>query len=81
MRQARKQNCKIKVFTIFMTDIEKALYLKLNINLLILLLEHYYHKLKLFQFSEIEKLLLFQRPDIIYRIKFKQIDSKDSKAL
>ena len=58
MRQTKKQNSKIKVFTAFMINIEKILCLKLNINSLILLPKHYYYKLKFFQFSEIEKLLL-----------------------
>ena len=58
MRWAKKQNSGIEVFTAFITDIEKALHSKLNIDSLMLLLKHYCHKLQLFQFSEAEKLLL-----------------------
>ena len=64
-----------------MTDIEKTLCLKLNIDSLILLSEYYHYKLKLFQFSEAEKLLLLQSSDIDYRIKLKQIDNQNFKAL
>ena len=56
MRQTKKQDSGIEVFTAFITNIEKALHSKLNINLLMLLPEHYYHKLKLFQPNEVEKL-------------------------
>ena len=48
MRWAKKQDSGIEVFTAFMADIEKALCLKLNIDSLILLPEHYCHKLQLF---------------------------------
>ena len=48
MKQTKKQDSGIKVFTAFMTNIEKALHLKLNINSLMLLPEHYCHKLQLF---------------------------------
>ena len=58
MRQTKKQDSGIEVFTAFMIDIEKALCLKLNIDSLMLLPEHYHHKMKLFQLSEAEKLLL-----------------------
>ena len=71
MRQAKKQDSKIKVFTAFITDIEKALHLKLNINSSMLLLKHYYHKLKFFQFNEAEKLLLLQGPGINHKIELK----------
>ena len=64
-----------------MTDIEKALCLKLNVDSLMLLPEHYCHKLKLFQLSEAEKLLLLQGSGINYRIELKQIDDKDSEVL
>ena len=80
MKWAKKQDFGIEVFAVFMTDIEKALCLKLNIDSLMLLPEHYCHKLKFFQFSEAEKLLLFWKPDIDYRIELKQIDDKDSEA-
>ena len=80
MRQAKKQDSGIKVFTAFMTDIEKALHSKLNIDSLMLLLKHYHHKLQLFQPSEAEKLLPFQGPGIDHRIELKQIDSKDFEA-
>ena len=80
MRQAKKQNSEIEVFAVFMIDIEKVLHSKLNINLSMLLFEHYHHKLKLFQFSEVKKLLLLQGSDIDYKIKLKQIDSKDFKT-
>ena len=63
-----------------MTDIEKTLHLKLNINSLMLLLKHYCHKLQFFQFSEAEKLLPLQEPDINHRIELKQVDDKDSEA-
>ena len=46
-----------------------------------LLLKHYYYKLKLFQFNEAEKLLPLQNSDINHRIEFKQIDDQDSEAL
>ena len=46
-----------------------------------LLSEHYCHKLKLFQFSEAEKLSPFQESDINHKIKLKQIDNKDFKTL
>ena len=75
MRQTKKQDFGIKVFTVFITDIEKALHLKLNIDSLILLSEHYCHKLKFFQFSEAEKFLLLQGSGINHRIKLKQIDN------
>ena len=81
MRQAKKQDSGIEVFTAFIADIEKALCLKLNINPLMLLLEHYYHKLKLFQLSEAEKLSSLQEPDIDHRIKLKQVNSKDLETL
>ena len=64
MRQARKQDFGIEVFTAFITDIEKALHLKLNVDSSMLLPEHYHHKLKLFQFSEAEKLLPFWGPGV-----------------
>ena len=57
-----------------MTDIEKVLCLKLNINSLMLLSESYCHKLKFFQFNETEKLLSLQGSDINYKIEFKQIN-------
>ena len=63
-----------------MTDIEKVLYSKLNINPSMLLSEHYCYKLQLFQPNEAKKLLPLQKPDIDHRIKFKQIDSKDSET-
>ena len=63
-----------------MADIEKALCLKLNIDPLMLLPEHYCHKLKLFQPSEAEKLLLLQGPGIDHKIELKQIDDKDPEA-
>ena len=63
-----------------MTDIEKALHLKLNIDPLMLLPEHYCHKLKFFQPSEAEKLLLLQGSDIDHRIELKQVDGQDSEA-
>ena len=81
IRWARKQDFGIEVFATFMTDIEKALCLKLNIDSLMLLPEHYYHKLKLFQFSEAEKLLPLQGPGIDHRIEFKQVDDKNFEAL
>ena len=81
MKQTKKQDFEIKIFAVFMTDIEKALCLKLNIDPLMLLLEHYYHKLKLFQPSETEKLSPLQSPDIDHRIELKQINSQDLKAL
>ena len=56
MRQAKKQDSEIEVFAVFMTDIEKTLHSKLNIDSLMLLPEHYCHKLQLFQPSEAEKL-------------------------
>ena len=80
IKQAKKQDSGIEVFTAFITDIEKALHLKLNIDSLMLLPEHYHHKLKLFQFSKTEKLLPLQGPDINHRIKLKQIDDKDSET-
>ena len=80
MRQAKKQDSEIEVFTAFITDIEKALCSKLNIDPSMLLPEHYHHKLQLFQSSEAEKLLPLQGPGIDHRIEFKQIDSKDSEA-
>ena len=80
IRQTKKQDSEIEVFAVFMIDIEKALHSKLNIDSLMLLSEHYCHKLKLFQFSEAEKLLLLWGSDIDYRIKLKQVDSKDLKA-
>ena len=60
-----------------MTDTEKALHLKLNINPSILLFKHYHHKLKLFQPSEAEKLLPLQGSDINHKIELKQIDSQN----
>ena len=81
MRWVKKQDSEIKVFTTFITDIEKILCLKLNIDSLILLSKHYYHKLKFFQFSEAEKLLPLQESDIDYKIKLKQINSKNSETL
>ena len=57
-----------------MTDIEKILYLNLNINPSMLLSKHYYHKLKFFQLNKAEKLLLLQGSDINYRIELKQIN-------
>ena len=80
MKQAKKQDSGIKVFTAFMIDIEKALHPKLNIDPLILLPEHYHYKLQLFQPSKAEKLSPLQGPGIDYRIELKQIDDKDSKA-
>ena len=80
MRQTKKQDSGIKVFTVFITDIEKALHPKLNINPSMLLLEHYHHKLQLFQPSETEKLPLLWESDINHRIKFKQVNDKDSEA-
>ena len=58
IKQIKKQDSEIKVFTAFIINIKKTLCIKLNIDSLILLSEHYHHKLKLFQFSEAEKLLL-----------------------
>ena len=81
MKQTKKQNSRIKIFTAFITDIEKALYLKLNINSLILLPEHYCHKLKLFQLSEVKKFSPLQSSDIDHKIELKQIDSQDPEAL
>ena len=75
MRWAKKQNSKIEVFTAFMTDIEKALHPKLNIDSSMLLFKHYYYKLKFFQLSEAEKSLPLQNYDIDHRIEFKQVDS------
>ena len=74
MRQIKKQNSEIKVFAAFMTDIEKILCLKLNIDSSMLLPEHYCHKLKLFQPNEAEKLSPFWNLDINHRIELKQID-------
>ena len=71
MKQTKKQNFEIKVFTAFITNIEKILHLKLNIDSLILLLKHYHHKLKLFQLNEAEKLSLLQSPGINHRIELK----------
>ena len=71
MRQIKKQNSKIKVFTTFIINIKKALHLTLNINSSMLLFKHYYHKLKLFQPSEAEKLSSFQGFDINHKIKIK----------
>ena len=42
--------------------------------------KHFYHKLKLFQPSEAEKLSLFQEPDINYRIKLEKINDKNPEA-
>ena len=81
MKQLKKQDFRIKFFTAFMINIKKTLHLKLNINSLILLFKHFYHKLKLFQFSEADKFLLFQKFNINYKIKFKKINDKDSEAL
>ena len=81
MKQIKKQNFKIEIFTVFMTDIEKALHLKLNINSSMLLPEHYHHKLKFFQFSETEKLLPLQSSGIDHRIELKQVDDQDSETL
>ena len=81
MRWAKKQNSEIKVFTAFITDIEKALHLKSNINPSMLLLKHYCHKVNLFQPSEAEKFLLLQRADIDHRIELKQVDNKNPEAL
>ena len=63
-----------------MTDIEKALHSKLNIDSLMLLLKHYCHKLKLFQPNEAEKLSPLQNPDINHRIELKQINDQDFEA-
>ena len=71
MRQIKKQNSEIKVFIAFITDIEKALYLNLNIDSLMLLFKHYCHKLKFFQPSEVKKFSPFQSSDINHRIEFK----------
>ena len=81
MRWAKKQDSEIEVFAAFITDIEKALHLKLNIDSLMLLPEHYCYKLQFFQFSKVEKLLLLQGSGIDHRIKLKQVDSKDFEAL
>ena len=75
MRQIKKQDFEIKVFAVFMTDIEKILHLKLNINSLMLLSEHYCYKLKLFQPSKAEKLSLLQSSGINYKIELKQINN------
>ena len=45
-----------------------------------LLFKHYCHKLKLFQFSEAEKILPLQGSNINYRIELKQIDGQDSEV-
>ena len=81
MRWTKKQDSEIEVFTAFITDIEKALHLKLNIDSLMLLPEHYCYKLQFFQLSEAEKLLLLWEPDIDHKIELKQVDGKDSEAL
>ena len=81
MRWARKQDSGIEVFAAFIIDIEKALHSKLNVDPSMLLPEHYCHKLKLFQFSEAEKLLLLQESGIDHRIELKQVDDKDPEAL
>ena len=80
MRWVKKQDSGIEIFTAFMTDIEKALHSKLNIDSLMLLLKHYCYKLQLFQSSEAEKLSSLWGPDIDHRIELKQVDSKDSEA-
>ena len=80
MRWAKKQDSGIEVFTTFITDIEKALHLKLNIDPSMLLLKHYHHKLQLFQLNKAEKLLPLQGSGINHRIKLKQIDDKDSET-
>ena len=71
MKWVKKQDFEIEVFIAFITDIEKILHLKLNINSLMLLFEHYCHKLKLFQFNEAEKLLPLQDSNIDHRIELK----------
>ena len=76
----KKQDSEIEVFTAFMTDIEKTLHSKLNIDPSTLLPEHFHHKLKLFQSNEAEKLSPLQEPSIDHKIELEKVNNKDSKT-
>ncbi len=69
------------MFSVSITDIEKALTSQKKTDLRTILSDHYYEFLNVFNHTMTEKLSFLRREDIDHQIELKEIDEKELKVL
>ncbi len=69
------------MFSVSMTDIEKALTLQKKTDLRTILSDHYHEFLNVFNHTMTEKLLFLKEKDTDHQIELEEVNEKKSKVL
>jgi len=81
VQKKEEKQKKIEVFSISMTNIEKALTSQKKTDSRTILSDHYHEFLNVFDHTMTEKLPFLRKEETDHQIKLKEIDEKKSKVL
>ncbi len=81
IQKKEEKQKKIEMFSVSMTDIEKALISQKKTDLRTILSDHYYKFLNVFNYTMTEKLPSLREEDTDHQIELKEMNEKESKVL
>jgi len=81
IQKKEEKQKKIEMFSVSITDIEKALTSQKKTDLRTILLDHYHKFLNVFNHTMTEKLSFLRKEDTDYQIELKEVNEKESKVL
>jgi len=81
IQKKEKKQKKIEVFSVSMTDIEKALISQKKTDLRTILSDHYHEFLNVFDHTMTEKLPPLREEDTDHQIELEEMNEKESKVL